>query len=249
MNSQCMFTAAQYCHCDGKAICVPPFWSSSTFIWFSLYLYCLQKSNFFYWQIRSTVVRLSIEFCTWQSKFEYILSCKLNFGIFLWMREREICLSAVVFFCKGDAICCSLQILFLAFWSRRRFYKVTWSPLLCVEAKEPDEWTCPCTFCSVIVQSNKASFLIYHSNLLSYFGDVYTCVHFFFHARWWFVCIKNGIKLHPFAIFAVQNKLPCCPSLKQTCVLLSVMCPHSDLGRTIMIILVFLYVGLQNVNG
>lgn len=89
MNSQCMFTAAQYCHCDGKAICVPPFWSSSTFIWISLYLYCLQRSNFFYWQIRSTVVRLSIEFCTWQSKFEYILSCKLNFGIFLWMRERE----------------------------------------------------------------------------------------------------------------------------------------------------------------
>lgn len=42
-------------------------------------------------------------------KFEYILSCKLNFGIFLWTREREreVCLSAVVFFCKGDAICWS----------------------------------------------------------------------------------------------------------------------------------------------
>lgn len=42
-NSQCMFTAAQYCHRDGKAICVPPFRSSGTLILLSLYLFAKIK--------------------------------------------------------------------------------------------------------------------------------------------------------------------------------------------------------------
>lgn len=66
--------------------------------------------------------------------------------------EREVCLSAVAFFCKGDAICCSLQILSLAFWSRRRFYKATWIHLSLLRQKnlmnEPAPVRSTVSYCS-----------------------------------------------------------------------------------------------------
>ena len=79
---------------------------------------------------------------------------------------------------------------------------------------------------------------------------VHLCLFLFvlFFSKWWLVCIKNEIDLHQFATFAVQSLLAAL--LKQTCVLLSVVYTHSDLGKTItIIILVFLYVGLPNMNG
>lgn len=101
----------------------------------------------------------------------------------------------------------------------------------------------------VIVQSNKASFLIYHSNFLSYFGDVNTCVRFSLTQSGDSFALKMELIYIRLLHLLFKSKLPCCPTLKQMCVLLPVMCPHSDLGRTITIILVFLYVSLQNVNG
>lgn len=201
--------------------------------------------------MRSIIVQSSIEFCTWQSNLtrSWVVNSTL---VFSYEREREkVCFSAVVFFCYLLLIKILSLSLSLFLW--------------CFDPEEGFIWWF--VHFSVLRQKNLMNEAVPARSALSCCTEqqgivshlpwqlfvvllwrVHLCLFFFFFTQHgdWFALKMEIIYIR---LLHSLSKASALPFLKRTRVLLPVTCPHSDLGRTITITLVFLYVGLQNVNG